>query len=105
MLLFGFFSGFRKYLYALLLTYTVLLVSCTKSAYLPRQGRAGAIESSREYAKSRVSDLKWFNLIAIDSSGFLIVKFKLKSSTRNGGGPVFLIDTLTGNLVRERYYQ
>jgi len=64
-----------------------------------------AIDISNEDAVKAYQSLESYNVIACELTRVWRVVYELKETGLVGGGPEYLIDKETGNIIDKKYYQ
>ena len=71
----------------------------------PTVTRESAIELARRDALKEGEDLELYEIIAIEQTDNWRVVFKIKDKNLNGGGPKYLIDKNTGEIISRQTTQ
>ncbi|MFL6332501.1 MAG: hypothetical protein ACJ754_04070 [Pyrinomonadaceae bacterium] len=71
----------------------------------PKVTRESAIELARQDAIKEGENLELYEIIAIEQTDNWRVVFKIKNKNLNGGGPKYLIDKNTGEIISRQTTQ
>jgi len=72
---------------------------------VPAISREAALKIARRDAKKESVPLVGYEVVALEEASAWRVVFRLKDKRLNGGGPKYLINKATGEIVERKYTQ